>query len=159
MRLASMADMMLASVVVGDSDEDIHLLDVLFRPAAPVGGIAVEHDGIVQLLGQFGGALLVSLDKFDVVVFFQLGGRAGADVAATDDRDALIRFSSRCSSLITARMCCDAATKNTSSPASIMVEPCGRIGLSRRKIAATRVSICGMCSRIEESALPTSGPP
>lgn len=79
-------------IVVGDSDEDIHLLDVLFGQQLLVGGIAVEHDGIVQLLGQFGGALLVSLDKFDVVVFFQLGGQAGADVAATDDHDALIRF-------------------------------------------------------------------
>ena len=62
-------------------------------------------------------------------------------------------------SLITARICCEAAIKNTSSPASTMVEPCGRMGRSWRKIAATRVSICGICSRMVESALPISGPP
>jgi hypothetical protein len=32
-------------------------------------------------------------------------------------------------------------------------------GASWRKIAATRVSICGICSRMVDSAFPTSGPP
>src|SRR3989344_3456892 len=60
-------------------------------------------------------------------------------------------------SLITARICALAAIKNTSSSASITVSPCGMIARLRRKIAATRVSTFGMCSRNWRSCLPTSG--
>ena len=42
---------------------------------------------------------------------------------------------------------------------STTVPPSGAIGLSPRKIAATRVSTCGMCWRKYWIAWPTSGPP
>ena len=48
------------------------------------------------------------------------------------------------SSPITARLCSLAATKNTSSSASMTVSPWGMIPIPRRKIAATRDSIDGI---------------
>jgi hypothetical protein len=56
-------------------------------------------------------------------------------------------------------MCLRAAMKNTSSLASITVSPSGMIGRPWRKMAATRVSTLGMCSRMADSCWPTIGPP
>ncbi|MNP48435.1 hypothetical protein D3C76_1425560 [compost metagenome] len=37
-------------VIVGDGNKYIHLLDMLFGQQLLIGGIAIKHDGIVQLL-------------------------------------------------------------------------------------------------------------
>ena len=71
----------------------------------------------------------------------------------------LYGFSNRCNSLITALMCSVAQIKVISSPASIMVEPCGRMALSLRKIDTMRQSICGICCLNADNAWPTKAPP
>ena len=67
--------------------------------------------------------------------------------------------SMRRSSCSTLRMFPLAAMKNTSSPSSTTVVPSGAIGLSWRKIAATRMSTFGMCWRRYWISCPTRGPP
>lgn len=85
---------------------------MLFSQQLLVRCIPVEDDSMLQLFRQLSGSLLITFDKLNAVIFFQLMGQTRANIAPPTSIIRLYGFSSRCSSLMTARICCEAAMKD-----------------------------------------------
>src|SRR5690606_26244730 len=73
--------------VVGHGAEHVGGLDVLLDQQFLVGGIARQHHGLVELLGDRAGALAVALDQLHLVGGLQRAREPHADVAAAGDDD------------------------------------------------------------------------
>ncbi|CZY28125.1 Uncharacterised protein [Enterobacter kobei] len=54
--------------------------------------IAIKYDRILQLLRQFRSPLLIALDQFHAIVFFQPARETRADIAAADQHNTFIRL-------------------------------------------------------------------
>ena len=78
---------------------------MLFCQQFLIRGIAIEHDGILQMFSQFSCALLITFNQLNAVLLLQPLRQAKADITAADQHNAFMGFSSRCISLITARIC------------------------------------------------------
>ena len=76
-------------IVVGQRQEQVHLVDVFLVEQFLVGGIALQHQGVLDVLGQPFGVMLVAVDHLHLVVVFDGAHDAVADVAAAGDHDAL----------------------------------------------------------------------
>ena len=52
----------------------------------------IEDDSMLQLFRQLSGSLLITFDKLNAVIFFQLMGQTCANITAADQHNTLIRF-------------------------------------------------------------------
>ena len=84
-RLASIADSTLASSELVSAAEHVGAVDVLLDQQLLVGGIAVEHDGVLEHLGDAARAARVALDQLHLVALLERACQAQADVAAAGD--------------------------------------------------------------------------
>ena len=71
--------------------EYVDVVDVLLEQQFLISGVANEHDGLVELLGDIAGALLAVLDDLDLVGLLQRLREAHANVAATRNDNATHR--------------------------------------------------------------------
>lgn len=65
---------------------------MLFCQQLLIRGIAIKHDGVLQLFSQLSRALLIALDQLHAVVFFQPVRQTRADITTANEHNAFIRF-------------------------------------------------------------------
>ncbi len=65
---------------------------MLFSQQLLVRCIPVEDDSMLQLFRQLSGSLLITFDKLNAVIFFQLMGQTRANIAPADQHNTLIRL-------------------------------------------------------------------
>src|ERR1017187_2101941 len=79
-------------VVIGDGDEQVHLLDVFGFEQGLVGDVALQDQRDIEAGGQLFAAALVVLDDLDRVVALERARKPQADVAAARDHDPAYRL-------------------------------------------------------------------
>src|SRR5699024_9173594 len=67
-------------VVVGDGDEQVGLVDVLFQQQVAVGGAAVQDHAAVQMVGQVAAACGIQFDDLDLAAAFDGFGQPFTNV-------------------------------------------------------------------------------
>ena len=70
---------------IGQRREYVGAVDVFLYQQLLVGGIAVEHDRVLEDLGDAARALRIALDQFHLIALLERAGEAQADVAAAGD--------------------------------------------------------------------------